>query len=75
VICSTSSPSTFSALSFSTWQVPALFVAAAAVLQAQLADVGLRGAVDDRLADRERGVLLLESPQHVIEMFCCGNIA
>ena len=40
-------------------------VAAAAVLEHQLADVGLRRAVEDRLAGGEDGVLLLEAPDHV----------
>ena len=40
-------------------------VAAAAVGEHQLADVGAGGAVDDRLAGGEDRVLLLEAPEHV----------
>src|SRR3954468_163490 len=40
-------------------------VAAAAVGEHQLADVDLAGAVEDRLAHGEDGVLLLEAPEHV----------
>src|SRR4051812_27210952 len=40
-------------------------VAAAAVGEHQLADVDLARAVEDRLAHREDGVLLLEAPEHV----------
>src|SRR3954447_1023287 len=40
-------------------------VAAAAVGQHQLADAGARRAVEDRLAGREHGVLLLEAPEDV----------
>src|SRR4051812_31495434 len=40
-------------------------VPAAAVLEHQRADVRARGAVDDRLARREHGVLLLEAPHHM----------
>ena len=40
-------------------------VAAAAVLEHQLADVGGAGAVEDRLARREHGVLLPQAPEDV----------
>jgi hypothetical protein len=40
-------------------------VAAPAIGEHQLTDVRPRAAVDDRLAGREHGVLLLEAPQHV----------
>src|SRR5207247_2173065 len=42
-----------------------VLVPAAGVLEAEVPDVGLGAAVQDRLADRERGVHLLQAPQHV----------
>jgi hypothetical protein len=40
-------------------------MAAAAVFKADGADVDRRAAIDDRLADREDGVLPLETPDHM----------
>ena len=40
-------------------------MAAAAVFQAKRADVEIRSAVDDRLADHDSGVLLAETPCNV----------
>ena len=40
-------------------------MAASAELQRQLADVGLRRAVEDRVSDGEHGVLPAASPDHV----------
>lgn len=40
-------------------------VATAAIAQAKRADIDLRTAIDDRFADGEYGVLLLEPPQYV----------
>ena len=44
-------------------------VAASAVAEADLADVGLRGLVEDRLAEHERGVLLFEAPCNMDRYF------
>ena len=40
-------------------------MSAAAVAEAELADIDLACLVDDRFADHDRGVLLLEAPRDV----------